>query len=150
HYLECPPAHGPDVLWRRGAGKVWIEGVATTGGSGPDAVTPREKGHDVPSPEDHERIILRYANAIDAKRRQYESFLKRRVVSDGDSSIIAINGGEVTDDGFPKFGVPDIVKVLFGGGEPVDGLPVWDLAWPIQAAMPARESVMKKSGNAVR
>lgn len=92
---------GPDIRFA-GSPTTWVECVAAKAGQGADAV-PDHSGVDGTIDVDSEKIILRYANAIDTKARYWtERWLPGGVVSSNDAFVIAVNGGGVpwawTDD----------------------------------------------------
>ena len=83
--------HGPDVRISKDEHVCWVEAIAATAGSGPDAVP--EMKHDgtawrVPN----EQIILRLTSAFVEKFGKYEKYLAKNIVGPNDPFVIAING----------------------------------------------------------
>ena len=101
---------GPDLFVLREGQHAAVEAIAPEGGSGPDAVVEPPMGTAYQVPD--EGITLRYASAIDAKRRQHEAWLKQGLVSADDPFVIAVNSGRLPygmSDIFP----PRVCKALF-------------------------------------
>jgi len=63
--------------------------VASGPGTGPDRVpeTENEVAYDVPT----EKILLRFANAVIAKREPYDAALKAGILSPDNGHLLAIN-----------------------------------------------------------
>jgi hypothetical protein len=115
--------NGPDYCIDFNQQRIWIEAVAPERGSGDDAVPQTiflndmlAKGmtpiaQDVPE----EAMLLRFANALDSKRRLYEKYLKKNLVYDCDPFVVAINGCMATDyRGEPQ--IPFCIKATLGLG----------------------------------
>lgn len=126
---ERPGGKGPDVLVNLDGKKIWIECIAPTPGTGPDAVPEmpfnrigdkRSTAHSVPIDE----ITLRITTAFDAKTKKFKEYIDDGIVQPDDVKIVAINGasawfGNPDFDGLP----PLALKCLYGLGQmliPID------------------------------
>ncbi len=84
---------GPEFSFNQGHRCFWVEAVAPGPGTGADRVPEIEKGvvYDVPT----EKILLRFANAITAKRDQYRAALKAGIIAADDGYVLAINSRRI-------------------------------------------------------
>jgi hypothetical protein len=103
---------GPDLQI---APNMWVEAIAVTAGSGPDAVQSiRELNivHDVPDVP----LRLRLVAGVDEKRKKFNSYLEKGIVAPTDICVVAINTGllPIYSDLFP----PRIVRALMEFGWP--------------------------------
>lgn len=80
---------GPEFSFRYRERKIWVEAVAPGPGDGEDRVDEPEIGvaTDVPT----EKILLRFTNALDQKRKRYLAAQTKGIVSDQDCYVLAIN-----------------------------------------------------------
>jgi predicted KAP-like P-loop ATPase len=84
---------GPEFSFNDGGRQFWVEAVAPGPGTGPDRVPKAEisVAGDVPT----EKILLRFANAVAAKREQYQAALKSGIVSPTSGYLLAINSRRI-------------------------------------------------------
>ena len=123
--LDKHGTYGPDFYFHSDNVTVCIEATVPGAGKGPDRVPPLSGTSDMINqglepiaqevPED--KIILRFTNAIDEKRKKYDKYLADEIISPTDKCIIGINGGEVLPRLFDEFSLPYIVKSLFPLGK---------------------------------
>lgn len=108
---------GPDLFFMSGGQRTWVEAVAPSRGTGPDAVPMLEVG-ETPIAQDvpEEAIILRFTNALQDKLRKYGEYRSKGIVQSKDRFIIAINGCEAKDyRGEPQ--VPYVIKATIALGD---------------------------------
>jgi hypothetical protein len=80
---------GPEFYASVGTCRIWFEAIAPGPGTGPDQVpqlVPGEAGT-VPT----EKILLRFTNALDEKRRKHAAALTKGIVSPEDHYVLALN-----------------------------------------------------------
>lgn len=84
---------GPEFSFNEGGRRFWVEAVAPGPGTGPDRVPEIENGvaYAVPT----EKILLRFANAVIAKRGQHSAALEARIVAPDDGYLLAINSRRI-------------------------------------------------------
>lgn len=101
---------GPDfdAHLQNGERLAWIEAVATEKGDGPDKVPEIVHGVVMAVPE--KEMLLRIANALDKKFKQYQARLENKIVQNSDPYVIAINRSDLEH---PESNIPLIIKVLF-------------------------------------
>ena len=150
HTLQCPPKDAPDLLCQLHGGKIWVEATVAGRGSGPDAVDPPQEGMVV---IDHDRIILRYTNALHAKVKQYGDFRTRTVgalplVALDDAYVIAVNASEIPNSDI-QGAIPDIVRAVFALGREQFVVPVLGAKGPVTSKWPTCISITKRSGATV-
>lgn len=75
---------GPEFYFLHKEQKVWVEAVVPGPGDGDDRV---EETEDVPT----EKILLRFTNAVSAKRRRYNVALAKSLIRKEDCYVLAIN-----------------------------------------------------------
>jgi hypothetical protein len=116
---------GPDFYFQSDNSTVCVEATVPGTGDGPDAVPPlmvisdfRRQGLEPIAQEvPEEKMILRFTNAIDEKRKKYEKYLADGIISSTDNFIIGINGKEALRGPFDGSSLPYIVKSLFSFGK---------------------------------
>jgi len=93
--LQISPGSGagPEFYFLSGNTKVWVEAVAPGPGTGSDRVPEIELGvvYEVPTA----KILLRFANALAAKRARYLSALAAAMISASHSYVLAINSRRI-------------------------------------------------------
>ncbi len=141
----------PDLHWKSPGGPAWIEAIAATGGTGEDAATRFEEGFTCVGPEHHRKILLRHGSAVHTKRNHWAEFIERRVVTESDAYVIAVNGAAIPEHGILDYGpIPGIVKALFGLGEDTYVAQIdmskGQRSGPIRVEHPPRTEVMKETG----
>jgi hypothetical protein len=87
---------GPEFCALVGNSRIWFEAIAPGPGNGPDKVPQLifsdEFSDDVEFSEvPTEKILLRFTNALTVKRERYAAALKKGIISDEDSYVLAIN-----------------------------------------------------------
>ncbi|HZF12201.1 MAG TPA: hypothetical protein VFE33_25725 [Thermoanaerobaculia bacterium] len=108
---------GPDICISIGPERrIWVEAVAVSPGTGPDAVQEATPGVAQDVPDDP--IKLRLLNAFDEKYRKHSAYLKKGVVCPSDPYVIAINAAMVPSAMLERE-VPRIVRSLLPFGHSV-------------------------------
>lgn len=108
---------GPDLCFERDGRLVWIEAVVPAPDGIPDEwLTPIIPGEvRVRSKPDVERV-LRCTSAIVDKRKKFDNYLAKRIVSENDICVIAVNICRLSDwdiDGMGISQLPLCVEALF-------------------------------------
>lgn len=114
--LEKPQRSGPDFKIRdqRTGGAVWIEAIAVNKGDSNDRVPDIVYNQVVNVPT--REILLRIASGIRTKHEVYTGKYLGRAIKETEPFVIALNKGELEyGDAF----MPNILKVVFGIGDPV-------------------------------
>lgn len=113
-YTVSCPKPGPDILIEHEGRRVWIEAIVATDG---DPARPDSAVEDHSGKIPDEKIILRYANAIDAKHAKYVAYRKNDIVGTDDAYVIAINGYPLSYR-WAEPEIPRVLKALFPLGAP--------------------------------
>ena len=87
---------GPEFYVSVGSRRVWLEAVTPGPGDGPDQVPPLCDGEFSAFPT--EQVLLRFTNALDAKRQRYFEALGKRIISPEDQYVLAINSRGIRHD----------------------------------------------------
>lgn len=106
----------PDLLLKFGNTKVWIEAVAPTSGKKSDAVPqPVVNGvKDLPMRE----CLLRFTQAITAKRDAFTCYIQRGIISDADCLVVALSACGLNQFGtLLEWPQPVMLRVLAGAGD---------------------------------
>jgi hypothetical protein len=88
---------GPEFYAVVGGKRLWFEAIAPGPGAGRDQVPPlRSDGHlyDFPT----EKVLLRFTNALDQKRRHYFNALGKGIIAKDDYYVLAINSRGIRHD----------------------------------------------------
>lgn len=108
--------NAPDIQLMLTKDTIWIEAVAPTVGSGPDAVPSiidsSCRAQRIPT----DQIVLRLRNAIEEKYRKYIGYKKSNVVGKMDPFIIAINPRDIPEMLFDS-DPPYIIRSVFPIGK---------------------------------
>lgn len=80
---------GPEFYAFIGNSRIWFEAIAPGPGTGPDQVPQLIVGEAAYVPT--EKILLRFTNALNEKRKKYTSALAKGIISIEDYYILAIN-----------------------------------------------------------
>ncbi|TKB67010.1 MAG: hypothetical protein E8D47_04170 [Nitrospira sp.] len=80
---------GPEFYTSLGSRRVWFEAIAPDPGTGLDQVPQLIPGECTKIPT--EKILLRFTNALDEKRKKYAAALAKGIVSAEDHYVLAIN-----------------------------------------------------------
>ena len=107
-----PRVGGPDFLVKEP--RVWVEAVAVQPGTGPDALEWPEPGV-VQSVQD-DGVILRLAQALEAKRQTGLRYRRRGWLLADDPYVIAVNSGAVPD-GKMERNPPRVIRTVFPFGD---------------------------------
>lgn len=102
---------GPDLQI---APNIWVEAIAVTAGSGPDAVPVYNdgRGHEVPEAA----LRLRIASGVSEKRNKFNRYLEKGIVPPNDICVVAINTAMLPP--YSDFFPPRIVRALMEFGWP--------------------------------
>lgn len=84
---------GPEFHIVSHAARTWIEAVAPGPGDGPDRVPEPEPN--VVNAVPVEKILLRFTNALDVKRKKYAEDRRKGIVSATDAYVLAINSRRI-------------------------------------------------------
>lgn len=82
-------SEGPEFYFLHEGRQIWVEAIAPGPGNGPDRVPEIDYGemHLVPT----EKILLRFTSALREKNRQYHAAIKKGILQQGDSVLLAVN-----------------------------------------------------------
>lgn len=80
---------GPEFYAVVGNSRIWFEATAPGPGEGPDQVPQLRSGEATEVPT--EKILLRFTQALDEKRRKYATALRKGIISSKDNYVLAIN-----------------------------------------------------------
>jgi hypothetical protein len=119
--LKPAGGKGPEFYFMHQGREVWVEAVAPGPGEGDDRVP----GHSYGKFEDglkvestaEEKILLRFTNALDSKKRKYCIDLEKGIIAPDDLYIIAINSRGIPE-GWDVDIMPYFVKAFLGLGTP--------------------------------
>ena len=121
--LQPHVAEGPDFCAIVGKCRIWFEATAPGPGITPDQVpVPPELDQDfelIPT----EKILLRFTNALDVKRKKYDAALEKGIISTDDSYILAINSRGIPRARYTS-GLPYFIQAFLPFGLPavsIDG-----------------------------
>jgi hypothetical protein len=132
---------GPDLQI---APNIWIEAIAVTAGSGPDAVPVYNdsKVHDVPEVP----LRLRIVSGVCEKRNKFKTYLEKGIVAPSDICVVAINTAmlPIYGDFFP----PRVVRALMEFGWPQVTIDLQSRS-VVERGHSHEPNVKKLSGNAV-
>jgi hypothetical protein len=81
---------GPEFFVMVGSKKIWFEAIAPESGNGPDKV-PNDNVYGEVYSVPTEKILLRFTNALDEKRKKYKIALDKGIISNEDQYVLAIN-----------------------------------------------------------
>ena len=88
-HLQRHGDEGPEFYAFVGNSRIWFEAIAPFPGIGPDQVPQLISGKCTEVPT--EKILLRFTNAFDEKRKRYAAALEKGIVSAEDFYVLAIN-----------------------------------------------------------
>jgi hypothetical protein len=88
--IEKAGSDGPEFNTEIDGRRFWFEAIAPTAGTGPDQVPDLKVGF-VPT----EQVLMRYTAALAEKRRKYEEYLAKGMISADDGYVVAINANKV-------------------------------------------------------
>lgn len=142
---------GPDIEIESAVfSRIWVEATTASPGSGKDRVPQPEFDSKMWSwfsvPE--ERIVLRYATAIDAKYQKYVQYTEENVVEKSDPYIIAVNGSKIPLSWDSDDDIPYIVQAVLPLGSPTIEIS-WDTPEEPTPGYAHRPEIVKVSGNSV-
>lgn len=110
---------GPDFKTKKDGLHVFIEAVAPHQGSGPDRIPGMVNGQVMSVPVD--QMILRLTTSLYDKKKTYDEYLKKGIVTEKDPFVIAINRSSFMH---PDPMLPLVIKCLFGVGDLVMKFPI--------------------------
>ena len=92
-YQPTSDNQGPDFVVEKDGKKIFIEAICPGLGdkNSPNSVPPLEVGASTMQDVPVEKIVLRYCNALDEKKRKYAKYLNQGIVSESDICIIAVS-----------------------------------------------------------
>lgn len=137
---------GPDFHILLDQKNIWVEATAPEDGTGKDAVPSiYELDGTKPVPED--KIILRFTNAISAKIKKREEYIKKGVIDSDDAFVIALNGRGINMTLF-EGPLPAIVRSVYPAGDYSITIDVNTLK-PVREGYQTRHEISKVSGSPV-
>ena len=113
---QAKPTQGPDILISYEKSNIWIEATAPGPGEGVDAV-PKFDDREMFSIVPDEKIILRLTSAISEKKRKFDDYLSKGIISKEDYMIIAINGRRIPHV-LLEDEIPFVVMAVLPFGDP--------------------------------
>jgi hypothetical protein len=132
---------GPDVGIIYEGRRIWFEATSPTCGT---PGSPDYAGGPVEGLVPEERIILRYLNSISTKYNdQYANWLKKRIVSEKDAFVLAINPWAIPWD-HTDGGTPRLLQAGYTIGTPYGEVERETLK-PVGIGYQSRDKIMKAS-----
>jgi hypothetical protein len=108
---------GPDIQI---SPNIWVEAIAVTAGTGPDAVPDyRNAPTNVATDTPDEQMKLRLISGINEKRAKFDGYIKNGLVNAGDICIVALNAALVSPLIINEWGESRIVRAVMEFGPPV-------------------------------
>jgi hypothetical protein len=107
---------GPDIQVGQ---NIWVEAIAVTAGTGPDAVPAYVSKPNVVSDTPDEELKLRLISGIHEKRAKFDAYIKKGLVKANDICIVALNGAMTSPLITNEWGQPRIVRAVMEFGPPV-------------------------------
>jgi hypothetical protein len=145
--LKRQGSEGPEFYAVLENKRLWFEAIAPGPGDGPDQVPPlRYDGqfHEFPT----ERVLLRFTNALDEKRRRYFSALSKGIIAEDDQYVLAINSRGIRHDTPYEKTMPLFIQACLPIGQLVVPFNVTTKEWE-EAFYQRRPAITKLSGNSV-
>jgi hypothetical protein len=145
--LKRHGTEGPEFYAVVGNKRLWFEAVAPGPGDGPDQVPPlRCDGHfsDFPT----EKVLLRFTNALDEKRRRYSNALSKGIIAEDDRYVLAINSRGIRHDAPYEKTIPLFVQAFLPIGPLVIPINVTTRRWE-EPFYQHRPAIAKLSGASV-
>jgi hypothetical protein len=140
-------AEGPEFYAMLDNKRLWFEAVAPGPGNGPDQVPPLcydGQFRDVPT----EKMLLRFTNALDEKRRRYFSALEKGIISEDDQYVLAINSRGIRHHSLYENSMPLFIQAFLPIGPLVVPFNVTTKQWE-EAFYQNRHQIAKLSGSPV-
>jgi hypothetical protein len=86
---------GPDFCFSHNQKKIWIEATSLNPGQNfPSGWLDAAEGQALSMP--HEAMLLRWTNALKAKKEQLDEWIKNEIVANDDPCVIAINSSQLS------------------------------------------------------
>jgi hypothetical protein len=138
-------SEGPEFCFVYNGHKVWVEAVVPGSGEGVDRVPEicYEKVQEVPT----EKILLRFTNSLDEKRKRYKEALRKRIINPNDLYLLAINSRGIPHGPFGNT-MPFFVQAFLPFGNLAMDIDTRTIK-PVKIYYQCRENVVKASGEAV-
>jgi hypothetical protein len=127
--------------------RLWFEAVAPEPGGGPDQVPPLQHDgqfHKIPV----DRILLRFTNALDNKRKRYFSALRKGIISEDDQYVLAINSRGIRQHALYEGDIPLFLKAFLPIGPLMVPFNVTTREWE-QASYQHRPTIAKLNGESI-
>lgn len=132
---------GPEFYFLHQGHKVWVEAVAPgPGEKEEDRVPGYRNGELAHIPE--EKVLLRFTNALDEKRKKYKEALEKNIIASDDLYILAINSRGIPH-GWDGDILPYFVKAFIALGTPEVDTKNWEFSFE------RRPTVKKASGQTI-
>jgi hypothetical protein len=145
--LKRHGSEGPEFYAMVDNKRLWFEAVAPGPGDGPDQVPAlRYDGqfHDVPT----EKVLLRFTNALDEKRRRYFSALAKGIIAEDDQYVLALNSRGIRHHALYENGMPLFIHAFLPIGPLVVPFNVTTKQWE-EAFYQHRFTIAKVNGSSV-
>jgi hypothetical protein len=107
---------GPDIQVGQ---NIWVEAIAVTAGTGPDAVPVYVSKPNVVSDTPDEELKLRLISGIHEKRAKFEAYINKGRVKATDVCIVALNAAMTSPLIINEWGQPRIVPAVMEFSQPV-------------------------------
>jgi hypothetical protein len=133
---------GPESFVEFDGHRVWFEAIAPGPGIGNDRV-PGSKSVDVPT----EKIILRFTNALDEKRKKYLQAVEKGIIQPSDRYVLAINSRGIPHAPYGG-ALPYFIQAFLPFGHPTFTIDI-KTRKVVDAYFQRREVVPKVSGATV-
>jgi hypothetical protein len=136
---------GPEFFVEFAGHRIWLEAIAPGPGTGNDKVPESRPGvvEDVPS----EKILLRFTNALDEKRRKYLQAVKKGIIQPSDRYLLAINSRGIPHAPYGG-ALPYFIQAFLPFGHPTFTIDI-QTRKVVDAYFQRREAIPKVSGATV-
>jgi len=140
--LHCTGGEGPEFFVEFDGHRVWLEAIAPGPGTGNDKVLESRLG--VVGKVPTEKILLRFTNALDEKRRKYLQAVEKGIVQPSDQYVLAINSRGIPHAPYGSV-LPYFVQAFLPFGHPTIAIDVNTLE-VVDSYFQHRDTVTKVSG----
>jgi hypothetical protein len=142
---ERSPGTGPDFCAQHPrTGRIWIECVAPTPGTGANRVWERDDHTRVWSGPPDEPLALRYTSVVQAKIAKIIGYRNSNIIGRDEPVVIALNQGGIRDSDLHDVELPLSMMVLYGVGDTV--LRVDPFAHTSEVEVQERVAIQNRSG----
>jgi hypothetical protein len=141
---------GPEFFVEFDGHRVWLEAIASGPGTGNDKVPESRMWLDpwVVEEPPTEKIILRFTNALDEKRKKYLQAVEKGIIQPSDRYLLAINSRGIPHACYYGGAVPYFIQAFLPFGHPTLTIDI-ETREAVDAYFQRREAVPKVSGATV-